>query len=71
VRESQYNLKNLKNIKLNEEKKSNLIKSTVRYNSCSTLLIDNTITTADMDDTLKWYIYIYIYIYIYYFILFF
>ncbi|ORY35117.1 hypothetical protein LY90DRAFT_673184 [Neocallimastix californiae] len=53
VRESQYNLKNLKNIKLNEEKKSNLIKSTVRYNSCSTLLIDNTITTADMDDTLK------------------
>eukprot|EP00833_Pecoramyces_ruminatium_P012966 jgi/Orpsp1_1/1186998/evm.model.d7180000054738.1 len=54
IRESQYNLKNLKNLKLNDDKKpSNFAKSAVRYNSCSTLLIDNTITTADLDDTLK------------------
>jgi len=56
IRESQYNLRNLKNLKLNDDKKSNYVKSNVRYNSCSTLLIDNTITTADMDDTIKWYI---------------
>jgi len=55
VRESQYNLRNLKNLKLknNKSKELNLSKPVIRYNSCSTLLIDNTITTADMDDTLK------------------
>jgi len=55
VRESQYNLRNIKNLKLknNRSKELNLNKPIIRYNSCSTLLIDNTITTADMDDTLK------------------
>ncbi|OUM69550.1 hypothetical protein PIROE2DRAFT_2411 [Piromyces sp. E2] len=54
VRESQYNLKNLKNITTKDKSKDkNLNKMAIRYNSCSTLLIDNTITTADMDDTIK------------------
>jgi len=58
IRESQYNLRNLKNLNLknNKSKELNLSKPVIRYNSCSTLLIDNTITTADMDDTLKWYL---------------
>jgi len=43
-------------LKNNRSKELNLNKPIVRYNSCSTLLIDNTITTADMDDTLKWYL---------------